>query len=278
MTTEVTRSVHDHDVQRAAEYLKSQLQATGQSPRTAVVLGSGLGQPAESALAAGGCVVPYEQIPDLPTPGVSGHAGRLVIGRGPWQDVILLQGRVHYYEGHSLDRVTFAVRMLAALGIRQLIVTNAAGGIRNGFRPGDLMVIDGHWTLLNVCSEGVPARQRTGRLWNRELQRRCKTIPTSLRIHEGVYAMMPGPNYETPAEVRMLQHFEIDAVGMSTVPESLAAARRGIRVLGLSCITNVASGLSENALDHSEVTQTAATIESEFTDWLQQLTEKLRCA
>jgi purine-nucleoside phosphorylase len=241
-----------------------------------VILGSGLGQPAEAALTAGGCVVPFEQIPDLPTPGVSGHAGRLVIGRGPWQDVILLQGRVHYYEGHPLDRVTFAVRMLAALGIRQLIVTNAAGGIRNGFRPGDLMVINGHWTFLNVCSERVPARQRTGRLWNRELQRRCKTIPTSLRIHEGVYAMMPGPNYETPAEVRMLQHFGIDAVGMSTVPESLVAARRGIRVLGLSCITNVASGLSENALDHSEVTQTAATIESAFTDWLQQLTETLR--
>ena len=221
----------------------------------------------------------YDQIPGMPEPAVAGHAGRLVIGANPLHDVLIMQGRIHAYEGHALSQITFATQLLHALGVRQLILTNAAGGIRHGFMPGDLMILDGHWTFLNVAepSDSSTRLSQDGyvNLWSPRLRNLALTTPTSLNVHQGVYSMMSGPNYETPAEVRMLQTFGVDAVGMSTVPEALAAARRGIEVLGVSCITNVASGLSDQPLDHNDVSETAASVENRFTQWILDVVAQL---
>ena len=262
----------DHPVQRAARLICERAGVDSQESflHTAVILGSGLGAAGERAINLGGISVPYEEIPGMPQPAVAGHAGRMVLGTGQLGGVALMQGRVHYYEGHSLATMLFAVELLAALGVRRLIVTNAAGGITAGYQPGDLMMITGHWSFLNVCEAGNYSGRSSAAeyLWNRPLLEMAKTVKSSLTVHQGVYAMMSGPNYETPAEVRMLRTMGVDAVGMSTVPEAMAAARRGIEVLGVSCITNIASGLSEKALDHAEVSETAGSIETEFTQWL----------
>ena len=245
---------------------------------TAVILGSGLGAVAAEAEARGGTVIDYERIPAMPGTAVAGHQGRLVLGHGDLAGILFFQGRAHYYEGHPLTSVTFATRLSCALGISRLIVTNAAGGIAAGFAPGDLMLIDGHWSFLPAAEpSSTPCRSVSSRLWNPQLRDLARSVSTPLNLHEGAYAMMSGPNYETPAEVRMLHHLGVSAVGMSTVPEALAASRRGVDVLGVSCITNVASGLSDQPLDHAEVSQTAGSIESEFTAWMLTLLNSLPC-
>lgn len=245
---------------------------------TAVILGSGLGAVGRIAVAEGGIAVDYDKIPGMPVPAVAGHAGRLIIGAGRLAGTLLLQGRVHYYEGHSLDKITFATRLLHSLNISQLVVTNAAGGIGANFRPGDLMLLDGHWTFLAVAEASTRAGRMAAstNLWSKSLRQRAAAVSTPLTVHQGVYAMMSGPNYETPAEVRMLQSMGVDAVGMSTVPEAIAAATRGMKVLGISCITNVASGLSDQPLDHAEVNLTANSIETEFTEWIIELLQRLQ--
>lgn len=248
---------------------------------TAVILGSGLGAVGAEVRNQGGTQIDFKDIPGMPQPRVAGHSGALVIGSGPYAGSLFLRGRVHWYEGHSLDRLLFATKMLCELGIANLVVTNAAGGIRSEFRPGDLMLLTGHATFLPVGeSPGAASRERTGYrrnslLWNDDLRAVAREIATPLSLHEGVYAMMSGPCYETPAEVRMLQHLGVDAVGMSTVPEAIAAAGRGISVLGISCITNVASGLSDQPLDHAEVSETANSVEAEFSDWMLNLVTQL---
>ena len=246
---------------------------------TAVVLGSGLGAPAEPALGAGGLGISYAEIPAMPLPAVPGHAGRMIICSRSCPGTAFLQGRVHYYEGHGPERISFAVRMLRELGVRRLIVTNAAGGINDRLRPGHLMLISGHWTWLRIQTAVMPADGRPGlprrsplqNLWAPSLRELAKSVPTSLVLDEGTYAMMSGPNYETPAEVRMLRILGADAVGMSTIPESLVAAELGMQVLGISCITNIASGLSDQTLSHADVSNVAGSIEQEFTDWLLRL-------
>ena len=258
-------------------------------PFIGVILGSGLGSAADSLLALGGRSIAYTAIPGMPLPHVMGHTGRLVLGRIDGIPVAMLQGRVHCYEGHSIGAVEFGSRLLHAMGARTLIVSNAAGGIRAGFQPGSLMLITSHLRPLAVCHStrhsndshvALPAhfgladgrcsgfRKMHDLLWNEDLRHQIRTINSPLQIHEGVYAMMTGPNYETPAEIRAMQRLGADAVGMSTVPEALAAASLGMRVLGVSCITNVAAGLSTASLSHAEVTATAATIEGPFADWL----------
>ena len=204
----------------------------------------------------GGVVVPYDRVPHLPCPAVCGHAGRLILGNGELDGTLLLQGRVHLYEGHSLERTTFAVRVLQQLGVRNLLVTNAAGGINDVFCVGDLMLLNGHWTFLNAYPPpGGNCRVPSTKLWSNRLRHVAQSVDSSLSVHEGVYAMMQGPNYETPAEVQMLKTLGVDAVGMSTVPESLAASAAGMDVLGVSCITNLASGLTDQPLHHSEVSR-----------------------
>lgn len=259
------------------------------SPSIGVILGSGLGSAADQLLASGGKSLPYASIPGMPVPHVAGHHGRLICGHVHGISTIMLQGRIHCYEGHALSSVQFGTRLLHALGVHTFIVTNAAGGIRNEFMPGDLMIINNHLRPLaaswmrwsSVDHAPAPAylvESANGRgwlvpsasdlLWNESLRNQIRGIRSSLRIHEGVYAMMTGPNYETPAEIRAMQRFGADAVGMSTVPEALLAAELGMRVLGVSCITNVAAGLSANSLSHLDVTATAAGIETQFTEWL----------
>ncbi len=261
----------------AATLIRERLSELDAKPHSAVILGSGLGAAGRLAIEMGGVAIKYADIPGMPQPAVAGHAGQLIIGQGELSGVMLLQGRVHYYEGHALGRMVFATALMSALGVKHLIVSNAAGGITAGYQPGDVMLIDGHWTFLNIQEpaddrgRGLPAEM----LWSRRLREIAKETPTSLTVHEGSYAMMSGPNYETPAEVVMLQTLGMDAVGMSTVPEAYAAARRGIEVLGMSCITNVASGLSDQPLDHQEVGETAASVEDAFTSWLFRLLKKL---
>jgi purine-nucleoside phosphorylase len=248
------------------------------SPRIGIILGSGLGAAGDRLLTDGGCAVAYHNIPGMTQPQVAGHSGRLIGGTIQGQSVAMLQGRVHHYEGHPVDEILLGTRLLIDLGIQTLIVTNAAGGIHPAFRPGQLMVIRDHLRSLPLRSFEAGGQQNStagqfefgvGRhVWDASLRTIAKSIPTSLTIHEGVYAMMPGPCYETPAEINMLRRFGADAVGMSTIPEALYAAGRGVSVLGISCITNAAAGLSDQQLSHCEVTATASSIEEHFAKWL----------
>jgi purine-nucleoside phosphorylase len=270
--------ISTNDEQQAAEFVRSQAALRGVSAefKTAVILGSGLGAAGDRAEDLGGIVVRYDQIPHLPCPAVHGHAGRLILGTGELSGTLLLQGRVHLYEGHSLERATFAVRVLQQLGVRNLLVTNAAGGINDVFRVGDLMLLNGHWTFLNVNQPaGVTRRVPSTKLWCDRLRHVARSVESPLSVHEGVYAMMQGPNYETPAEVQMLKSLGVDAVGMSTVPESLAASAAGMKVLGVSCITNLASGLSDQPLNHAEVSRVAAKVETDFVEWLFDVLSRL---
>lgn len=266
----------------AARHLSTAWGPNVPSPHSAVILGSGLHQIATDALAAGAQAVPCVEIPGMPVTRVAGHAGQFVCGGSRLPGVVLQQGRSHYYEGWSINEITFSVRVLAALGVKQLIVTNAAGGIADGMQPGDLMVITDHLCFVDLnqhptadsgdsAPPGLPMLRQGRRVWSRRMQNAACGTPTSLRVHQGSYAMMPGPNYETPAEVRMLKHLGADAVGMSTVPEAVTGSRLGMDVLGISCITNAAAGLSAGPLNHDEVGDTAASVESEFVDWLQRV-------
>ena len=238
-----------------------------QPPTVGVVLGSGLGS--VTAKLGGATILPYADIPHWPQATVQGHAGELHIGKLGGASCVVLSGRVHGYEGHSQATVAFGVQVLRTLGIRRLVVTNAAGGIAPHFAVGDLMVIGDHLNLTgdhplrgrNPAALGPrffdmgEAYCREGRrLWHRAAQQ------VGISLREGVYAGLLGPSYETPAEVRMLGRLGADAVGMSTVGEVLAARHAGMQVAGLSVITNLAAGLSPAPLSHAEVTATGARV------------------
>ncbi|MFN5977036.1 MAG: purine-nucleoside phosphorylase [Planctomyces sp.] len=252
-----------------------------------IVLGSGLGAAAEHIAEGDSCELRMGEIPGLAAPHVAGHRGRWLFARCGRHRVIVQQGRIHSYEGHSTAAITAHIRLMVALGIRTLILTNAAGGIRRDFRPGDFMAIIDHlraphagfpaWseTVAADCVRMQSGPQRGPGPWEPGLIRTLLSVPTSLHIHQGVYAMMPGPAYETPAEVRMLQTLGADAVGMSTIPEALTAADCGVQVLGLSCITNIACGLSSSPLSHAEVTATALTVESQLGTLLRDFLHRL---
>jgi len=262
---------NEQSVALAAEGVRRQLGIDeDEAPVVGVILGSGLGAAADRLRSNDGKSIAYKSIPGMPCTLVAGHTGRLIVGRIAGVPVAFLQGRVHSYEGHSTFAIEFGTRLLHAMGVRTMLITNAAGGIRSEFQPGDLMVISSHLRPLAA----IEARNQSERdemqklLWNEDLRQRIRQIKSSLKIHQGVYAMMTGPCYETPAEIRMMQKFGADAVGMSTVPEALTAASLGMRVLGVSCITNIAAGLSTATLSHADVTATATSIEIPFSDWL----------
>jgi purine-nucleoside phosphorylase len=254
-------------------------------PSVGIILGSGLGSAADCLVQSGGLCIPYSELHGMPCPHVTGHAGKLVLGEIHGLSVAMLQGRVHSYEGHSLGDILFGIRVLRQLGIQTLVVTNAAGGICHTFTPGSLMLIRSHIRPPGSCFPDFSSRTsflgdsdtpaRNEKLWLCKLRTLAKSLATSLTICDGVYAMMPGPCYETAAEIRMLQLMGADAVGMSTIPEAIYAASWGIEVLGVSCITNVAAGLSTNLLSHAEVTATASSIETEFQQWLWNLLQRL---
>jgi purine-nucleoside phosphorylase len=255
-------------VQSAADLIRSRSKAI---PDTAVVLGSGLGGFASSLGSA--TAIPYGDIPEWPASRVVGHEGRLVIGEIEGRPVVALSGRAHFYEGYDLRTVTFGTRVLGALGVKTLILTNAAGGINTGFAPGDLMVIDDHINLLGSSPLVGPNDERFGlrfpdltHVYSPRLRRLADDAAAAqgVALRHGVYVACHGPSYETPAEVRYLRTIGADAVGMSTVPEAIAARHMGIEVLGISCITNFAAGVLPQPLDHDEVLETAQRVRETF--------------
>ncbi|HEX2452698.1 MAG TPA: purine-nucleoside phosphorylase [Vicinamibacterales bacterium] len=266
-------------VQRAAAWLRDRKIET---PSTAIVLGSGLGDFAE--LLKDPVVVPYADIPGWPASTVIGHAGRFVVGTHAGGRVAALSGRAHFYEGHDLRTVTFSTRVLGALGIRTLILTNAAGGINLAFKPGTLMAIDDHINLLGSNPLVGPNEDRFGtrfpdmtEVYSRRLRGIADEAARSqgLALAHGVYAAVHGPSYETPAEIRYLRLIGADAVGMSTVPEAIVARHMGLDVLGISCITNPAAGVLPAPLVHEEVMEVAKRVKAEFSRLLEGILERL---
>ena len=233
-------------------------------PEIGIILGSGLGPIAEQVSEA--VVIPYSNIPHFHSTAVEGHAGKMVLGKMNGIPVVLLQGRFHLYEGHCMEDVVFPTRTICGLGIHTLILTNAAGGINTRFRAGDIMFIEDHLNLMGDNPLKGPNLSQLGPRFPDLSEAYHKGCLTSLQQgaselgishHTGVYAGLLGPTYETPAEVRMLRTLGADAVGMSTVPESIAANHLGVRVVGMSCITNLAAGLSPHKLSHQEVVDTS---------------------
>ncbi len=249
---------------------------------TAIVLGSGLGAFAEELEER--IALDYSDIPGFARSTVEGHAGRLVIGKTGGVSVAAMQGRFHYYEGYSFEEVTFPVRTLGALGVRSLVLTNAAGGVNIAFDQGALMIISDHLNLLG----GNPLRgandERFGarfpdmsEVYAREFQELAaeEGREIELELRRGVYAALPGPSYETPAEIRMLRTLGADAIGMSTVPEAIVARHMGLKVLGISCITNMAAGVLEAPINHAEVIETGERVREKFTELLRRVIPKL---
>jgi purine-nucleoside phosphorylase len=232
-------------------------------PGLGIVLGSGF----QRAIAKMEVVAEadYAKLPGFPRTAVSGHTGKLILGNLGGSPVVVLSGRTHFYEGHPMERVTFGVRVLAELGIRDLLLTNAAGGINPRFRPGDFMEITDHINLMGVNPLRGPEERGRPRfvdltsVYDAGLRRLLRSAARSggARLRAGVYLALSGPSYETPAEIRAFAKLGADAVGMSTVPEAIVARHLGLRVAGISCITNLAAGRGPSALSHAEVLRTA---------------------
>jgi purine-nucleoside phosphorylase len=235
-------------------------QALGTIPELAIVLGSGFQRVVASVEVE--AAVDYRDLPGFPRPTVAGHAGRVCVGRLGGERVLWLSGRAHYYEGYTAGAVTFPVRVLAALGVRRLLLTNAAGGIDPRHRPGDFMILTDHINLVGVnplrgqvAAGGMSGFVDMTEAYDPGLRRRLREAgrASGVRVHSGVYVAVSGPSYETPAEIRAFARLGAQAVGMSTVFEAIVARQCGMRVAGLSCIANRAAGLGGRALDHAEV-------------------------
>jgi purine-nucleoside phosphorylase len=247
-------------------------------PRIAVVLGSGLGGFADDFDEA--VAIPYEEIPGFMRSTAEGHAGRLVIGKVDSVPVVAMQGRVHYYEGYSLEDVTFPIRTFKLLGIRTLILTNAAGGINVQLQQGTLMVISDHLNLMGDNPLRGPNDERFGprfpdmsTVYSHELQELVveEARAIGVEVRRGIYGALSGPSYETPAEILTLRNLGADAVGMSTVPEAIVARHMGLEVLGISCITNMAAGVSDEPINHEEVMATGDRVRVTFTELLERV-------
>jgi len=252
----------------AAEFICSQ---TPERPKIALVLGSGLGAFADEFASA--TKIPYKTIPHFPQSTAIGHAGNLVIGNVESIPVAGMQGRVHLYEGYSVNDVAFPIRVFARMGVQAVILTNAAGGIKREFVQGRLVVISDHINLQGVNPLSGPNDDRFGPRFpdmTAAYDRRFRSMTVGegnrmgIGMYEGVYAALPGPSYETPAEIRYLRAVGADLVGMSTVPEVIAARHCGIRVLGISCVTNAAAGILDQPLNHLEVLETAERVKGQF--------------
>jgi purine-nucleoside phosphorylase len=267
----------------AADYIASR---SPLRPALGLVLGSGLGAFARSLTEA--TAIPYGEIPHFGTATAISHQGELVLGRSQGVPLAVMSGRLHYYEGHSMEEVVFPVRVLGSMGVRILVLTNAAGSVNVDFRPGDLMVIEDHINLMGDNPLIGPNDERLGlrffdmsEAYDPELgriaERACHAAGVPVR--RGVYVAFSGPSYETPAEIRMSRVLGADAVGMSTVPEVIAARHMGLRVLGLSCITNMAAGVSDKKLDHREVLEVGEKLRAGLLDVLGRIvTEAARLA
>jgi purine-nucleoside phosphorylase len=249
----------------AAALLRSR---TPLRPAIGAILGSGLGAFADSLSEA--VSIPYSEIPHFPTSTVVGHGGALVIGRCGGVPVAVMKGRVHFYEGYTLEQVVFPARVLGRFGVKTLLVTNAAGAVNTAFAPGDLMVIEDHINMLGNPLLG-PNEEALGErfidmseAYDRGLRDVAEAAIRASGVHarRGVYLALTGPSFETPAEIRMFRTLGADAVGMSTVPEVIAVRHMGVRVVGLSCITNMAAGVLDQKLDHREVLETGERVKT----------------
>jgi purine-nucleoside phosphorylase len=263
----VTETLYDR-VHAAAQRIRER---SNVAPKIGLILGSGLGAYAngfEKSVA-----IDYADIPHFPRSHVAGHKGRLILGERAGTTCVAMQGRVHMYEGHDAQTVAFPARVLVALGARILIVTNAAGGLNPAWKPGTLMLIRDHVDMLRDHALRGANDERLGprfpdmtKAYAPELRALVKQAAAheQIALEEGVYVAMPGPTYETPAEVKMLQTIGADATGMSTVPEVVVARHMGARVIGISCITNQAAGITGAELSHEEVTETATRVRVTF--------------
>ena len=262
-------------VEHAARVIRSR---TSETPRVAVVLGSGLGGFADDFEDAVG--IPYEDIPGFSRSTAQGHAGKLVVGKIDQVPLLAMQGRVHFYEGYSLEQVTFPIRTFKLLGIKTLILTNAAGGINVQLSQGALMVLSDHLNLMGDNPLRGPNDDRFGprfpdltSAYSPELQEIVieEARALSVEVRRGIYAALAGPSYETPAEIHLLRNLGADAVGMSTVPEVIVARQMGIEVLGISCITNMAAGISDEPISHEDVMATGDRVKETLTQLLRKV-------
>jgi purine-nucleoside phosphorylase len=276
-------------VVEAAEFLRVKL--GGLAPRVGLVLGSGLGAVADAV--AKPVVVPYGEIPHFPQSTVEGHSGRIVAGMLGGSPVVVMQGRVHSYEGYTPQQVTFPMRVLGVLGVRAVVLTNAAGGIQQGYQVGQLVALADHinqmgWNPLAGPNEPRFAMRKGAGLrffdmteaYSKRLRALAKEAAgeEGLTLDEGVYLATPGPSFETPAEIRAFRALGATLVGMSTVPETIVARHMGIEVLGISCVTNLAAGLSATHLSHEEVAETGRQVERRLAGLLERLAPKIAAA
>lgn len=267
--------------QASARFIREQLAG---EVDVAVVLGSGLGAFAETL--DDKIIIPYEEIPDFARSTVEGHSGRLVIGKLPSMphNIAVMQGRFHYYEGYSLDEVTLPIRTFGAMGVRKLILTNAAGGINQNFKAGDFMLISDHINLMLISPLRGRHDHRFGdrfpdmtEVYSREYRQLAQEVAAEMgiQLHAGIYLSLQGPNYETPAEIRMMRVLGGDAVGMSTVPEAIVAKQMGMKILGISLITNTAAGIQEGQINHEEVMEMGRRVSKEFCELLRRISGRL---
>lgn len=266
-------------IRKAVELITSRIDF---KPEVGMILGSGLGDYADQI--ENPVKVSYHEIPDFPVSTVAGHAGQFVLGTCRGRRVIAMQGRVHYYEGYTQKEITLPIRIMKRLGVEKILLTNAAGGVNKSFDPGTLMILKDHINysgsnpLLgeNFEEDGPRFPDMTG-VYDADLRRKLKEVTAREQIHmeEGVYMMFSGPNYETPAEVRMAGLLGADAVGMSTVPEAIVCAHCGIPVIGISCITNFGAGILDQPLNHEEVVETAARVKKTFVKVLDLILEEV---
>lgn len=258
---------HDH-IQEAAAYIQSRI---SEMPEVGLILGSGLGVLAD--LVEQPVTIAYGDIPHFPVSTVEGHAGELLVGKIAGRTVALMKGRFHMYEGYGPELTAFPVRVMKAIGVSKLLVTNAAGGINTSYKPGDLMLISDHLNmtgrnpLIGANDNRLGARfPDMSQAYSPKLRQKAKEVAASqgVELQEGVYVGFLGPNYETPAEIRMLRILGGDAVGMSTVSEVIVAQHAGMEVLGISCISNMAAGILDQPLSHAEVMETAELVRDKF--------------
>jgi purine-nucleoside phosphorylase len=259
----------------SAEYIQKRLTT---KPQIGIVLGSGLGPLVNEVKEQ--IEIDYGDIPNFPIPTVEGHAGKLIAGEIGGKPVLVMKGRFHFYEGYDISQVVFHIRVFKLLGISHILVTNAAGGVNRDFSPGDLMLITDHISFFapsplrgkNADEFGVRFPDMS-EAYSKELIAMAEKTAGELgiKLQKGVYAFTQGPMYETPAEIRALRILGADAVGMSTVPEVIAARHAGMKVLGISCITNMAAGILEQPLSHEEVMETAKKVETRFVSLVNKL-------
>jgi len=266
-------------INQAVEFIDAKMKF---KPDIALILGSGLGVLAEEI--SDKKVLKYEDIPNFPVSTVEGHAGQFVFGNLEGKKVVAMQGRFHFYEGYSMQEIALPIRVLYKLGAKSLIVTNAAGGINRNFKPGNFMIIQDHINLMgdnplkgDNIKEFGPRFPDMSEVYNKNLRELAEKVAVENKINtvKGVYCGLSGPSYETPAEIRYLRNSGGDAVGMSTVPETITANHMGMDILGISCITNMAAGVLPKPLDHKEVMEIAEKVKPKFSKLIRGILKKM---